>query len=112
MSTIQELAGQLAQAFQTGERNDGTKSIKLVDGSPDWMTDVVYTAHGDILKPEYQADRRFLVKGGFGRLKHTAGSKIYGIWLADGSEDHFSGYDIDVAETNALSIPQEQQPNG
>ena len=44
-----EIAKQLADAFTTDTRNDGTTFTKLRDGSPQWMTDAIHAAHGDIL---------------------------------------------------------------
>jgi hypothetical protein len=44
-----EIAKQLVDAFTTDTRNDGTAFTKLRDGSPQWMTDAIHTAHGDIL---------------------------------------------------------------
>lgn len=44
-----EIAKQLADAFTVDTRNDGTRFHKLRDGSPQWMTDAIHAAHGDIL---------------------------------------------------------------
>ena len=44
-----EIAKQLADAFRTDIRCDGTTFYKLRDGSPQWMTDAIHAAHGDIL---------------------------------------------------------------
>jgi len=51
------------------------------------------------LLPQYQADPRFQVKGGFGRLHITTGSAIMGIWLATGEQERFDGSDIDADAT-------------
>lgn len=44
-----EIAKQLADAFIADDREDGTRFYKLRDGSPQWMTDAIHAAHGDIL---------------------------------------------------------------
>lgn len=44
-----EIAKQLAAAFTTDTRDDGAVFYKLRDGSPQWMTDAIHAAHGDIL---------------------------------------------------------------
>ncbi len=47
--TVQQLASELADAFETRTRNDGQKFVVLKDGSTKWMTDVCHKAHGDTL---------------------------------------------------------------
>jgi hypothetical protein len=49
INSVQSLAGQLDKALIQDERNDGSKFYHLVDGAPQWMTDVIYEAHGDKL---------------------------------------------------------------
>lgn len=44
-----EIAAQFAAAWTTDTRNDGVTFYKLRDGSPQWMTDAIHAAHGDIL---------------------------------------------------------------
>lgn len=48
-----EIAKQLAEAFTTDTRNDGATFYKLRDGSPQWMTDAIHAAHGDILPMDW-----------------------------------------------------------
>jgi hypothetical protein len=43
--TAQEKATQMARAFETRTRDNGTEYVALKDGSPDWMTDVARSAH-------------------------------------------------------------------
>jgi hypothetical protein len=40
---------QFADAWTTDTRNDGVLFCKLRDGSPQWMTDAIHAAHGDIM---------------------------------------------------------------
>ena len=44
-----EIAQQFADAWTTDARNDGATFYKLRDGSPQWMTDAIHEAHGDIM---------------------------------------------------------------
>jgi len=46
-SKVKTLADELYSAFQNDKRNDGTEFVHLKDGSPEWMTQVIHTAHGD-----------------------------------------------------------------
>lgn len=39
----------LLDALITDKRTDGTEFVRLADGSPQWMTDAVHAAHGDML---------------------------------------------------------------
>jgi hypothetical protein len=48
-TSIQKLAEQLSAAFETKKRNDGQEFVSLKDGSPEWMTQVIRSAHGDKL---------------------------------------------------------------
>jgi hypothetical protein len=48
-TSIQKLAEQLSGAFETKKRNDGNEFVSLKDGSPEWMTQVIRSAHGDKL---------------------------------------------------------------
>ena len=40
---------QFAQAFETDKRPDGETFVRLKDDSPDWMTDIIRTIHGDMM---------------------------------------------------------------
>lgn len=48
-----EIAKQLADAFTTDTRSDETTFYKLREGSPQWMTDAIHAAHGDILPMDW-----------------------------------------------------------
>ena len=45
--TVKELATKLAEALETKKRINGDDFVSLRDGSPQWMTDVIRTVHGD-----------------------------------------------------------------
>lgn len=45
----QQLAQALYDAFITDKRTDGTEFVKLDQGSPEWMSDAIRAAHGDML---------------------------------------------------------------
>ncbi len=45
--TVQELAGELSNAFVRDKRNDGQEFTHLAKGSPKWMTEVIHAVHGD-----------------------------------------------------------------
>lgn len=48
-----EIAKQFSEAFTTDTRNDGATFYKLREGSPQWMTDAIHAAHGDILPMDW-----------------------------------------------------------
>ena len=50
-TTLEELAKEAAGYFTTKERGDET-IIVTRDGSPDWIRDVIYAAHGDGFLPD------------------------------------------------------------
>ena len=52
--TVQELAQELAEAFEGATRTDGAKYRRLKDGSPEWMSDVIREAHGDMLPDDWR----------------------------------------------------------
>lgn len=47
--TVHSLAVKLSEALETGKRDNGDEFVSLKNGSPEWMTDVVRSAHGDKL---------------------------------------------------------------
>ena len=51
------VAKEFAEAFITDKRDDGKKFTKLRDGSPQWMTDAVHAAHGDIMPDDWIFDQ-------------------------------------------------------
>lgn len=48
-ATLHKLAAKLSRAFETKKRNDGKEFVCLKDGSPEWMTQAIRSAHGDKL---------------------------------------------------------------
>lgn len=48
------VAEELYRALVTDTRTNGETFIKLVDGHPDWMTDVMHEAHGDMLPDDWR----------------------------------------------------------
>lgn len=54
MSTLSELARQLSESFERRARDNGEKFYTLRDGSPQWMTDAVHAAHGDMLPDDWR----------------------------------------------------------
>lgn len=54
-TTIQEAAAALFNAFVSDKRHvTGDKFYKLADGSPEWMTDAVHAAHGDMMPDDWR----------------------------------------------------------
>ncbi|MDD2627802.1 MAG: hypothetical protein PHD20_02830 [Clostridia bacterium] len=54
--TIQELASEALTYFTTGTRDNGNKYIKTTDNRPEWVHDMVFTAHdnGNILPDDWK----------------------------------------------------------
>lgn len=50
--TIQTIAGEAYRAFETANRPDGEEFIRLRDGSPDWISELVRDAHGGDFLPD------------------------------------------------------------
>jgi hypothetical protein len=48
-TSIQKLAADLSKALETKKRDNGQEFVSLKDGSPEWMTQVIRSAHGDKL---------------------------------------------------------------
>lgn len=45
---LQERARELSDALEVAKRTDDTEYTRLREGSPEWMTDAIRTAHGDM----------------------------------------------------------------
>lgn len=54
MATLQQLASQLFDAMETKTRDNGDSFVKLAEGSPEWMTEAVHAAHGDMLPDDWR----------------------------------------------------------
>lgn len=52
--TLKQVAEEFAQAFETRTRDNGDKFTCLKEHSPEWMTDVIRAAHGDMLPDDYK----------------------------------------------------------
>lgn len=50
--TVQELASEAYSCFETAKRPDGSEFTRVKDGSPEWVTDLVYKAHGGDFLPD------------------------------------------------------------
>jgi len=49
MKKLIKSAQEMSEAFETRERDNGDKFRVLKNGSPEWMTEIVHTVHGDAL---------------------------------------------------------------
>lgn len=54
MKTINELAEESLEWFVTDTRDDGEKFTKTKDGRPKWLTDLIFTAHGDMMPDDHR----------------------------------------------------------
>lgn len=52
--TIETIAQEMADSFITAERNSGESYTKLKSSAPDWVTDLVYEAHGGMLPDDWR----------------------------------------------------------
>lgn len=53
-TTIEELAAEAAGYFETAERADGSSFVRTKDNRPDWLTELIYEAHGDLLPDDWR----------------------------------------------------------
>jgi hypothetical protein len=51
---IYELAREAYHCFENAERPDGTSFVRVRDGSPQWVSDLVRAAHGDFLPDDWR----------------------------------------------------------
>lgn len=54
MPTIKQLAHEMSRSFEGRERNNGDKFRCLKDGHPEWMKDVCFKAHSDMMPDDYR----------------------------------------------------------
>jgi hypothetical protein len=54
MATIQEVAREASAWFETAIRSDGETFTRTKDGTPDWVTDLVRDAHGDLFPDDWR----------------------------------------------------------
>lgn len=53
MLTLADLASLFADAFVTRKRDDDEEFFTLIDGAPEWMTDIVRTAHDGLMPNDW-----------------------------------------------------------
>lgn len=51
--TIQELASNASQYMTTGTRDNGETFYKMTDDRPEWFSDMVRKAHGEMMPDDY-----------------------------------------------------------
>jgi hypothetical protein len=52
--TVNELAREALEWFITDTRDNGEEFIKTKDGRPDWLENLIFTAHDDMLPDDYR----------------------------------------------------------
>jgi hypothetical protein len=52
--TVNELAREALEWFETDTRDNGEKFVKTKDGRPDWLKTLIFTAHGDMMPDDYR----------------------------------------------------------
>lgn len=53
---IQTLAKEVSSMFETKKRDNGKEFYCLKDGAPQWVTDMVYAAHNDMMPDDHKYD--------------------------------------------------------
>ena len=51
---LQQLAGEAYDCFETVTKDNGEEFVRVKDGSPEWVTQLVYKAHGEFLPDEWR----------------------------------------------------------
>lgn len=89
--TVQGAAGVALACFVTATRTDGGSFVKLADGSPGWVSDLVYVAHeGDL--PD---DRKYRTIRGALEVLADGGDEDDAGEFADGCVDCYTGQLLD-----------------
>jgi hypothetical protein len=52
--TISEFAKELQGMFITDTRDNGEKFIKTIDNRPEWLSNLIMEAHGDMMPEDYK----------------------------------------------------------
>jgi len=52
--TVSELAKEALEWFETGTRDSGEEFVKTKDGRPEWLTNLIFTAHGDMVPDDHR----------------------------------------------------------
>lgn len=53
-ATVTERATEAASQFETATRSDGQEFTRLTNDAPDWLRDLVRTAHGDMFPDDWR----------------------------------------------------------
>lgn len=88
--TLATLAGESYDWFTTKSRDDGTSYVVLKDGAPEWVQDLVRTAHGDFLSDDW---RYASIRSALGALHDSPDQDpddLASEW-ADGNVDIYTG---------------------
>ena len=51
---VNELAREALEWFETGTRDSGEKFVKTKDGRPDWLKNLIFTAHDGMLPDDHR----------------------------------------------------------
>lgn len=93
MITVENLAGQMFDAFERSTRDNGDTFVKLSADAPEWMTEVVRAAHDDMLPDDWRYD---CVREACGFIHDRDGDDM------DDAGHEFAD-DVDVYNSNLLA---------
>ena len=51
---VNELAKEALEWFTTDTRDNGEEFVKTKEGRPDWLENLIFTAHGDMMPDDYR----------------------------------------------------------
>jgi len=52
--TVSELAREALEWFETDTRDNGEEFVKTKEGRPDWLENLIFTAHGHMMADDYR----------------------------------------------------------
>jgi hypothetical protein len=52
--TVNELARETLEWFETGTRDNGEEFVKTKEGRPEWLTNLNFTAHGGMMPDDHR----------------------------------------------------------
>ena len=82
--TLNEKASEAYGWFETAARDNGNSFVRLKDGAPEWVTELVHRAHGDFLPDDWR----------YSTIRNAVG------WIADESDPdepgEFADSEVDV----------------
>jgi hypothetical protein len=84
--TLSELAGYAYGWFETAERTGGETFVRLRDGAPEWISDLVTRAHGDMLPDDHKYQMIKTTLGGI----HDSGADDRDSLEHDGGHDYIN----------------------